>query len=462
MDQKLDFSLPGDAGRVRAPRVRSGLLWCIVLLQVAALALLVLGRQGGVSVDRGEELSADQLRDLAQRLEKQGLAGAAAGTWQEYLRVRQGDAAGAAAIWYRIGKIHQDAGNYEAALASFYRSESVASLDNLEDEVGRRVQECLQALGEFAALRYELADRVGIDSGGERASAERVLAEIGPVRITQSGLDRQIEAMAEQQLSQVAPFMSPAELNEQKEALLKRFSSAEGRARILQQFITREVLYRKALEDKLTEDPAVRALLLQADRDILAQQALSKTLAERITITSDDVETFYEANKESFKTPVAVKAAHILVPDEEKADAVRNSLGKGTPFEDLARDVSTDAATAENGGVLPEWIEAGAVSVPGIGQAPEFVRTVLSTEPGVVADANVKTPAGIHVVKVLEKREARQRPFAEVREEAYRRLRSRKERSVQEQLLDELRDAYDVVIHTKAFSHDEPSSESGD
>jgi peptidyl-prolyl cis-trans isomerase C len=427
------------------------LLWVVLAVQLVILVLVLRPASAPSESTSDSGLGADQLRDLAQKLERQGLVDPAVRTWKQYLRVRDGDAAGAAAIWYRMGKIQQDAGNYEAALESYYHSEALARMDNLADEMGRRVQECLQAMGKFAALRYELADRVSVGDGTDSA-ADDVLAEIGPVKITRQELDRQIENMAEQQLAQIAPFMSPDALKQQKEAILKRFSTDQGRMQVLNQFIAQEILYRKAREDGLTENPDVRALLQQAERDILAQQVLARAVADRVTITPEDVRTYYEANRDSFVEPASAQVAQIVVPDTEKAEAVRNSLAAGKPFEELAKEVSTDEKTAQNGGVLPGRISADAASVPGVGTAPDFVKAVFATPAGDVAAADVTTPAGVHVIKVLDRREPRQKPFEDVRDDAARQLRSRKEREVQEQLMKQLRDTYDVVIHTSRFN----------
>ena len=53
---------------------------------------------------------------------------------------------------------------------------------------------------------------------------------------------------------------------------------------------------------------------------------------------------------------------------------------------------------------------------------------------------------------LLEREPPRQKPLDEVRQEVYRALRAQKEREVQERLLSELRERYDVVVHQGAFA----------
>jgi parvulin-like peptidyl-prolyl isomerase len=313
--------------------------------------------------------------------------------------------------------------------------------------MGRRIQECLQALGKFAALRYELDERVGVGPKKNGAGAD-VLAEIGSEKITRQALDQYIEKMDDSQLARMAPLVSPETLKKQKEAVLKQYSTDENRRRILTDFLARELLYRKAREDGLADDPGVRALLQQSEREILAEQALMRALAKRIHITPEDVRTFYDANRDRFAEPAAARVAQIVVADAEKAKAVRNSLAAGRDFAELAAEVSEDESTAKTGGRIEGWITAQDTAIPGVGKCPAFLEAVFATKPGDVAAVDVATPAGVRVIKVLERREARQKPFAEVREDAYRQLRARKEREVRELLMKELRDRYDVVLHT--------------
>lgn len=450
MSDKLDLSLPETpTPKERPQHSRNGLLWLVLLLQIGLGVFFYLRMQTPRTV-AGPALTVEQQRDLAMKLEKQGLADAAAEVWQEYLTTRDADTEKAAKIWYRIGKAYQDAGKYEQALEAFYRSESFMTVDSLSDEISRRTQECLESLGKYAALRYELAERVGI---GEQSvnPGEEVVAEIGPTKITKADLDRLIEAAVGRQLAQYAAFVPEEQLKQQKESLLKRFSSNEQRQQILSQFVTEEILVRKAREDGLIDTPAVRDTLRDAERSILAQQLLQQEVTAKITVTPGDVEMYYKASPGDFMDPEKVRIAHILVSDEDKAKAVLNSLSAGKKFEELAKEVSDDTATADKGGVIEAWLTRDRQSVPGIGEAPDLVALAFETPVGEVAAKAVTTANGCHVIKVVEHTEARQKTLDEVRDEAARRLRTRREREAQEALIKSLFDKYNVVVHQAQF-----------
>lgn len=455
MADNLDFSLPESrSGAVAKTGSGRWLTALAVILQLVVIALVLSqmwGRNPSSSVEG--DLSMDELRDLALKLEKRGLADAAADTWRQYLGARGADREKSAKIWFRIGVAYQEQGEFEKALVCYYRSEALGKVDAIAPDLGRRVQESLEALGKFAALRYELADRVGV--GADRDAGSDVVAEIGPVKITTADLDAHVEQMVAAQLAQYAAFMDPAQLNQRKEEMLKRFSGGKMRLQVLQQYLGTEVLYRKAREDKLADDPSVRTVLRDAERRVLVQQFMQRELTRRIQITPGDVQMYYEANKKEFADPEQRGVAHILLPDKEKAEAAIRTLAGGAEFAELAGQISTDKATAEDGGVLKGTLRKGAPFVPGVGNAPEFAKSIFATDAGQVAKAPVKTDKGWHVIKVLAVTPERQRSFEEAREQAAKALEQRKQREVEQRLSQELLDHFNVVIHRSKFGLDE-------
>lgn len=449
MSEKLDFSLPDDPASNPRKAMSGGLLWVVLLLQIALLGFMA-WRLGGVpaaavKASGAVQLDVDGQRDLALKLEKQGLADEAAAAWRKYLVVKKADTVKSAEIWYRIGTVYQEAGQYEKALAAYYRSEAFAKVPHLADELSRRVQECLEAAGKYAALRYELAERTTV--GGKASPGGEVVAEIGPTRITLADLDRKIEDLVDRQLDQFAGALTPEQRRQRREELLKRLSDNATRRRILRQFITEEILCREAREEKLAEDPEVAKRLEQAERSILAQSLMERQLQAGATITPGDVETFYKANKERFMEPERVTLAHILLPDKQRARDVIASLGEGQDFAKLARELSDDKTSAEKGGMLPADVPKGQDELPGFGRVEGLGKAVGSASAGTVLSDPLASKAGWHVVKVVARHPARQRTLDESRDEAYRLLRARKEQEIQEAFLQRLFEKYKVVLH---------------
>ena len=465
-EPQLDFSLPNRSGSGTSNGATGGgkwtpfLLLAILLLAGANLALLLLrdrnsgSGKSGVSevsgVSQWGTLPKDDQRALALKLEEQGLHKAATQAWSHYLIVAKPEREDASAIWYRIGKLHQDGGQFEQALAAYYRCEALDPNTGLKDEIGRRAQESLEAMGKFSALKHELASRVSLDESAGNQSSE-VLAEIGARKITRSEVDRQIEANIENQLVRFAARMPEAQRKQQKEAMLKQFSSDSQRMQFLQSFIVQELLNRKARETSLLDDPSVRAQLQDLERGFLAQQMMTAEVASKVHISDVDLTTHFEANKSDYVEPESAAISHIVVEDRTAAVALIEELMQAEnlaeAFAVKAREVSTDTATRENGGELAAPLRKGAAASAGL-------AAVFATEAGQLLVDPVPQGAddGPHrVVLVRQRVPERQRAFQEVREQVYQELRSRKERELEQELLDGLRDEYDVVIHQSKF-----------
>ena len=321
-EQKLDLSVP-EAG---APRTRSSgrpawMLWLILVAAIANIVILLTGppRRGPVAGSSGD-LRPENLKQLAMKLEKQGLHTVAAEAWKEYLNAAGLKGGDAARIWYRIGVICQDGEEYERALDSYYRSESCAKLAGLDLEIARRTQECLETLGKFAALRHALDERVGIGKeAGKDASV--VVAEIGPMKITLSELDRRIEDYLESRLQRLASVLSEEQRKERKEEMLSELSSSSQRLQILNQFLFEELLYREARNSEMAAKPEVRRMLRDQERSLLAARVIERDVMEQIRITSADVEDYYSAHESEF-----VERDEEGVENQKTLDEVRGEI----------------------------------------------------------------------------------------------------------------------------------------
>src|SRR5829696_457804 len=90
-----------------------------------------------------------------------------------------------------------------------------------------------------------------------------------------------------------------------------------------------------------------------------------------------------------------VRAAHILLPTLEAAEAARARLTEGgEDFATVARELSTDEGTAANGGALG-WFTREEMVAP-------FAEAAFTLEPGAISEP-VETEFGWHVIKVLER-----------------------------------------------------------
>ncbi len=458
MTDQMDFSLPNDKPPV--PRTQSGwqvVLLCIVIIAVLAdMGLQLLHSEYNPDVHQKTMLPKERQKQLALKLEKQGLKAAAVDAWRKYLETAGLSDAGIARIWYRIGKLYQADTQYDQALYAYYRSEGFAELEDIGTEIARRTQECLEKMGKFAVLRYELADRVGKETGPAKGAEDQkdpVVAEIGPGKIRKSELDRKVEHMIDTQLAPLADYLSQDQYNERKEAISKQYANDRQRQRFLNQFIMEEVLYREARERGLMDKPEIRVRLTDLEQAFLAGEFLEDELSRAIKITPTDLETYYEAHTQKYVQPERAKISQILVDDHEKAEMMRKRLQSGEKFSSLAAAFSRDAASQNNNGEIKGWVENRAgITIAGIQNAESAVRAIFSTKAGQVAEEDVASAAGIHIIKVREREPKYQKTLDAVKDEIYQTLRGIKEEEVRQRLFERLSEKYDVVIHASAFT----------
>jgi len=463
MTGKLDFSLPQHGAKNSTSSKGLFILIAAGLVAIVANVILTItysGRPARSEAVRRRSLSSEAQKDLALKLEKQGLTARAVEAWKEYLDVATPSGEEAARILYRMGTLYQDVGEYDRALDSYYRSESCAKVAEISQEIGKRTGKCLEALGKFAALRYELDERVGANTNARTVGAE-IVAELDSRKITRQELDRVIEDRIEKQLDRFASGLPEGERKKQKEAMFQRASSASARAQVLNSLVAEELLYRRAIELKLGEDPKIRDMLRDMERSVLAENALRRELTEKIKISKSDVATWYEAHKKNYTTPERAKVAHIQVKDEDAVKAVRKRLDAGDKFEELAKELSIDKTTSGNGGAIEGWVDKGMDMLPGVGSAPGASEIIFGTAAGKVSDKTIKTDGGISLVKTLEIEREQQRPLEEVQQAAYGDMYAAKEREAQEDLFEKLKKQYSVVIHASEFKAEDGQQESG-
>ncbi|MFA6929996.1 MAG: hypothetical protein WCT05_06695, partial [Lentisphaeria bacterium] len=276
---------------------RAGFLLGLMLLLL--LALLWQTRRPAKPTSKNH-LTAEQVLELAQKLENLDLAEPASAAWQEYLERTRPEAEKAAKLWYRIGTIQQKGRLYAEAVASYARSQALYKVDLLESEIARRTQECLENLGLFLAAKRDLQQRTDLTPDGKNKAIEsEVLAEIGAWKITRADWEKSLEEQVEASLGMLGGNLEPAELQKRKKSLLQKLQDPSAFAEQFQQFILRELLYREAREKKLAEKPEFIAFMRLSERQFLEQNLLSSLPVG--DVSREEAEAYYSKNPEEFK-----------------------------------------------------------------------------------------------------------------------------------------------------------------
>ena len=170
----------------------------------------------------------------------------------------------------------------------------------------------------------------------------KIVAEIGAEKITEADLDALIENMIANQLIPMQGFMTAQQLNEQKKQILLQYKTPQAKQQFLQVWLAQEILYRQALEEKLTDQADVKKMLDDSARAALSQHLMTARLADKINITDNDLKTFYQANKDKYIEPA----------DEEDGTAERQKS-----FDEVRQQVAMELFSEKRQEIQAEFIK---------------------------------------------------------------------------------------------------------
>ncbi len=124
---------------------------------------------------------------------------------------------------------------------------------------------------------------------------------------------------------------------------------------LLEDLINSEVMTQAALGSRLDQSPESQRKMAYARRQLMTQE-WAKSMQDKLTVNEDDIQAYYEKNKQSFREPPRVQLRRIVVADEAAAKRAMGSLyGESSDFGALAQQVS-EGPEAPDGGLMPKWI----------------------------------------------------------------------------------------------------------
>lgn len=213
------------------------------------------------------------------------------------------------------------------------------------------------------------------------------------------------------------------------------FSSEQGKKQLLEQIISFELIYNYAKEEGLEEEQEYLVQLEALKKEILTQVAVKKIVGQA-TVTNEEIEAYYHANQNVFKTEETVSAKHILVDTFEKAQEIENKIKAGMLFEEAAEKFSS-CPSKDHGGNLGSFGRGRMV--------PEFEKAAFELGVGVVSGP-VQTQFGYHLIKVEEKAEGSIKPLTEVKELIQGELLQERQSYQYAKFTEELKNKYKVEM----------------
>ncbi|OXT14993.1 foldase [Bacillus sp. OG2] len=175
--------------------------------------------------------------------------------------------------------------------------------------------------------------------------------------------------------------------------------------------------------------------------DIEKYLKTEKLLEPRIDLKEDEIKAYFDENKDQFAQQEQVKASHILVEDEAAAKEVKSKLDKGEEFADLAKEYSTDASNAESGGELGYF---------GKGEMEAAFEEAAFALKANEISGPVKTDYGYHIIKVEDKKEAKEAVYEDSKEAAKKALFDERMQTEYYNWLEEKKEEYKIEKNMNA------------
>ena len=191
-------------------------------------------------------------------------------------------------------------------------------------------------------------------------------------------------------------------------------------------------------------------------REQLKQEKYLDGLTEDVTVSDEEIQTYYAANKNAYSSEPRVTAREIVVTDQEEADAVYARALEGEDFAALARETSSERA--EQGGALgaaegedtPQPVTRVALPTA-VAQAAFGLQGPGLTEP-------VEAGGAFHIVEVEDFEPAEPRPLDEVRDEVEADVLELKKAAAQENILRELKANAEITApENSTYSFENPT-----
>ncbi|MCS7069817.1 MAG: peptidylprolyl isomerase [Meiothermus sp.] len=258
------------------------------------------------------------------------------------------------------------------------------------------------------------------------AQTDPVVARVGKSSITKSQFDLQFRLFLRDVLQQRGQAYSP----EAEEAFaqfrpqyLERMArdqaiilaaeatgfAARGAAvdeaiqEVKSQFETEEQLQQALEEAGIPSLEAYRKLVYEA----LTYNAYLENLIKRLQTSEAALRILYLVSKSEYAVPVRYCSSHILVNTAQEANQVIARLGKGEKFADLAKELSQDPGSKNEGGELG-CEPRGTFVLP-------FELALMALKPGESSRTPVRTEFGFHVILLSKVEAAGFQPFEQVK-----------------------------------------------
>lgn len=282
-----------------------------------------------------------------------------------------------------------------------------ASGAEMLNRVVLRVNDQIATLYDFEQRQANMAREILRQQDLSDEERRQLLAEVGELAYK----DLYEELLVESRAQQLAIEVSDADIEQQLTQMKQNFG------------IQSDEEFQAALEQSGLTEAQLRERLR---RDLRAREVMGREVQNRTQVEEDDLRRIYQKSRDQFRQPEQVKLREVVVLEEgglptaeqreQLAAQIRLAVAGGASLADAA-------AEAAQMGQASNVIDIGWVS-PG-DLDPALEAAVWKLAPGTLSQA-VTGRGGLHLLQVVERREARVLGFSEVQEQIRNRERARR------------------------------------
>ena len=261
--------------------------------------------------------------ESGQKLLAAGLWRSAAQAYERYL-VQQNDPAAA----YSLAEIYAAHQDDASALTWLYHAETLLNhtklakkeREDLRVKINQHLVALLEKSGKSASAAQAMAARTSLNAPAAPANA-KVIAEVGGTKI----YDYQIQ----ERINDIQKVFGDKNVPDKK--------------LVVQDLVTTELFWQKAVRLGLDRDPKVQEKLASAQKAVVLEKLLQDEAKQKILITENDLQNYYQAHKEEYKDPktkkvlpftkvkAAVQAAYQQQKTQELMAVMAEDLSKQIP-----------------------------------------------------------------------------------------------------------------------------------
>ena len=213
------------------------------------------------------------------------------------------------------------------------------------------------------------------------------------------------------------------------------YKTEEGSKQFLDQMINFELIYNYALDNDMKKDPDYIEQMKLIEKDLLIQIGVKNIMAD-VDITEEEIQKYYEENKEMFKSAETVSARHILVDGLEQMQEIKTEIDNGMSFEEAAQKYSKCPSAAQ-GGSLGSFTRGRMV--------PEFEEAAFQLKVNEISEP-IKTQFGYHLIQLDEKSSEDVKSLEESKHLIVKNLLHQKQNEKYINTITDLKDKYSIEV----------------